>query len=186
MRLKQCRICGAAFPGGQYQRVCPTCLAEQTKTTLRDRVCRECGITFPGGPRAWYCPTCRTARQRENEKRYKAAGTTRKIGSEDICTVCGKPYVVNSARQKYCPACAPEAIKQADRVAAIRWNQENADRVRELKAQNIKLCAICQKPIGSNQPVATCSPECQRELKRRNQQRADAKRLKKTNGNEVL
>lgn len=41
--------------------------------------------------------------------------------------MCGKEYVVNSARQKYCPECAPEAIRAVDRPQSIRWNQEHKE-----------------------------------------------------------
>lgn len=87
-------------------------------SVLTSKVCRTCGTVFTGGPRAWYCPECRHARRLEKMRGYNAAiaaGTTRKIGSTSMCENCGKPYTVTSGRQKWCPDCRPEMIKQVDR-----------------------------------------------------------------------
>ena len=91
------------------------------------RTCRQCGTIFPGGPRAWYCPVCREARQKEASARFRAKGRIpqRAIGSVDKCTRCGKEYIVNSARQKYCPECAYEGVREADRPASRKWNQDH-------------------------------------------------------------
>ena len=90
---------------------------------VKDRTCRQCGAVFSGGPRAWYCPACRSVRAKEADRRRKASGIARPLGSTDICTVCGKPYVVRSSRQKYCPDCAYEAVRAVDRPASRAWNQ---------------------------------------------------------------
>ena len=94
---------------------------------VKDRTCRQCGSTFAGGPRAWYCPACREERAKESGRRYKASGAFRPLGSTDICTICGKPYTVNSARQKYCPDCAYEAVRAADRPASKAWNEAHKE-----------------------------------------------------------
>ena len=94
---------------------------------VKDRVCRQCGAVFRGGPRAWYCPSCREERQRESSRRYKAKGPDRPLGSTDYCAVCGKPYIVNSARQRYCADCAYEAVRAVDRPASRAWNQAHKD-----------------------------------------------------------
>lgn len=125
---------------------------------IKDRVCRQCGAVFPGGPRAWYCPICRAERAKEANRRYKSSGAARPLGSTDICTVCGKPYTVNSARQKYCPECAYEAVRAADRPASRAWNQahketyypaknakRNAERVENPEAVRAKEKAYRQK-----------------------------------------
>lgn len=93
------------------------------------RTCRECGAVFDGGPRAWYCPACRLARQREADARRRAKGrkADRPLGSTDKCTVCGKDYVVKPARQKYCPECAYDAVREVDRPASRAWNREHKD-----------------------------------------------------------
>lgn len=94
---------------------------------IKDRVCRQCGAVFQGGPRAWYCPECRADRAREASRRHKSKGTIRPLGSLDNCSVCGKPYVVKSARQKYCPECAYDAVREVDRPASRAWNQAHKD-----------------------------------------------------------
>lgn len=94
---------------------------------VKDRVCRQCGAVFRGGPRAWYCPSCREERQRESSRRYKAKGPDRPLGSTDYCAVCGKPYIVNSARQRYCADCAYDAVRAVDRPASRAWNQAHKD-----------------------------------------------------------
>lgn len=94
---------------------------------VKDRTCRQCGAVFSGGPRAWYCPSCRAERSKESNRRYKESGASRPLGSTDICTVCGKPYTVKSARQKYCLACAYEAVRAADRIASKEWNEAHKE-----------------------------------------------------------
>ncbi len=96
---------------------------------VKPRTCRECGAVFDGGPRAWYCPDCRQARQKAAAARYNAKGrkADRPIGSTDQCVICGKDYVVKAARQKYCPACAYEAVREVDRPASRAWNQSHKE-----------------------------------------------------------
>lgn len=89
------------------------------------RVCKQCGAEFFGGPRAWYCPDCRHERRREQTKQYrekKAKGLVeRPLGSIDKCEVCGREYIVQSARQRYCKACAPERYREVDREQSRGW-----------------------------------------------------------------
>ena len=94
---------------------------------VKDRICRQCGAVFRGGPRAWYCPKCRRERAKMASQKHKAAGTARPLGSTDYCVICGKPYIVKSARQKYCPACAHDAVRAIDREASKSWNQLHKD-----------------------------------------------------------
>ena len=94
---------------------------------VKDRVCRQCGAVFQGGPRALYCPACREERRHDADRRHKSKGTMRPLGSTDSCAVCGKPYIVNSARQKYCPDCAYEAVRAVDRPASRAWNQAHKE-----------------------------------------------------------
>ena len=182
MRLKACTKCGKFFRATKVeQRICEDCLAAEKSTTIRPRTCRECGTTFDGGPRAWYCPSCRAIRQKEADARRRKNGTIRPLGSIDHCTICGKEYIVNSARQRYCKDCAPEAYRQADREASKKWNKEN--NYYELRAQKPrrgqKVCVICGNPIPSGTPRVTCSPECDKLRKKYNQDKADIKRGKR-------
>lgn len=138
---------------------------------VKDRTCRQCGAVFQGGPRAWYCPSCRSERQREQNRRHKAKGPDRLLGSTDICTVCGKPYVVNSGGQKYCPDCAYEAVRAVDRPASRAWNEQNAtpEYRRALRDKHItpRKCVICGTEFRPRDSSLTCSPECSADLKKR-------------------
>lgn len=103
------------------------------------RICRQCGITFNGGPRAWYCPDCRAERKKEANRRAKKKGRPdRAIGSTDQCVVCGKDYVVKSARQKYCPDCAKDAVREIDRKASLEWKKANLDKVKKANKEFIE------------------------------------------------
>lgn len=175
MRLRLCRVCGVAFPSDKEQEsLCPTCLAAQKATTLRDRTCRQCGKTFLGGPRAWYCPDCRAERTREQNRAHKHNGTKRQLGSTDRCEVCGAEYVVKSGRQRYCPACAEAAVRAKDNAASRAYNADHKERRQELRAVALKPCVICGGVVPRGSPAVTCSPACAEEHKRRQQQRARA------------
>lgn len=100
-------------------------MPEKGTSTLRTRMCKQCGTEFFGGPRAWYCSDCRYERRREQARKFrekKAKGLVeRPLGSIDHCEVCGAEYVVQSARQRYCKACAPERYREVDREQSRGW-----------------------------------------------------------------
>ena len=169
--LRICRICKVEYEGDPGSTLCAACVRAQKSTTIRSRVCRTCGISFPGGPRAWYCPACRADRKKATGRAYHqraAAGQVRKLGSEDICAICGKPYTVTGGLQRYCPNCAPEAIREADRAAGRAWAAQNAppeERKALRKAHAAELtCRICCKPFRPHDTSQTCSPECSAQL----------------------
>ena len=149
-------------------------MVEKGKTTLAMRVCRQCGISFMGGPRAWYCPDCRYERQKEStrlSRQRKRLGLTRALGSTGYCVVCGEPYVVESANQKYCPKCAPEAIRAIDRQQSLEWAREKLKDKDYVDARNEKrracvmekTCPICGKKFSTRVSVKkTCSDECRK------------------------
>lgn len=173
MRLKSCRICGTLFRTDKTDHtLCPDCLTREKATTIRPRTCRQCGASFDGGPRAWYCPDCRAERKKDAMQRFRQKGAARPLGSIDQCVVCGGDYVVNSARQKYCPSCAPAAVREADRAASIAWNTAHPERKQELRQQTKKICVICGGTVPKGTQRVTCSPEC--EQKRRQLAQADA------------
>lgn len=155
---------------------------------IRSRVCRQCGREFPGGPRAWYCPECREQRRMERDRerqRDKRAGISpdRPLGSVDHCEICGKEYVVNSARQKYCPDCSVKAVQEADRKDAIEYYGNHKDTANPIRSEKrrigVKTCAVCGKefPVDGT-PRNTCSDECQEKQRKEWQRRADEKRRK--------
>lgn len=170
--LRKCLKCGAEYEGRPDSTVCPSCAAKSKKSVIRPRICRQCGREFLGGPRAWYCPECRVERRREAKQRHRKNGTLRPLGSTDYCVICGKPYTVAAARQKYCPECAAEAVRAVDREQSKKWNRENIDmavqREQRHEAAAEMICVICGKPYKpATGGQLTCSPECAAELHRR-------------------
>lgn len=167
---KICKYCGAGYDGDPGSSACPDCVRKQRQTSIRQRICRQCGIEFPGGPRAWYCPECRRARKREASRRYKANGPARPLGSIDQCQVCGADYIVASGSQKYCPACAAEAVRKLDNAQSRRWNAENTtpeERQAVRRAATAQIpCAICGKLFTPKGKAKTCSPECKKALQK--------------------
>ncbi|MBQ7344500.1 MAG: hypothetical protein IJW45_00370 [Oscillospiraceae bacterium] len=198
--LRICRQCAKQYEGKPSSTLCPDCAAASRKNVVRDRTCRTCGITFPGGPRAWYCPTCRRERRRAMDREAKRSGPARTLGSTDICTVCGDQYTVNSGRQRYCPACAPDAVKAIDRAQGLEWYAANSDpdqrRAQRQAGAAPITCVICSKAFTPRDSSLTCSPSCSRELSRRHNQRYEREhreernayhreRLKKTKGEDL-
>ncbi len=166
-----CKYCGKAYEGAPGGSCCPDCAAARRRTSLRLRTCAVCGSSFVGGPSARYCPGCRAEIKRERERIYKRRGSARKLGSTDICAVCGKPYTVMSGNQKYCPDCADEAIQEADRAKSRAWYLEHTTpderrRVRQTAAAPIP-CAVCGKLFVPTAPSITCSPACSAALHKR-------------------
>ena len=182
MRLKKCLKCGKLFNTAKNeQAMCDDCLAATKSSTIRPRTCRQCGAVFDGGPRAWYCPTCREIRKKADAKRYRKTGASRPLGSIDRCTVCGKEYVVNGGRQRYCPDCAPEAVREVDRAASRAWNAAHDWKAkrRETPRNGQKVCVICGQPVPPGTPAVTCSPECNKLRLKRLWDDADIRRGKR-------
>lgn len=72
--------------------------------------CLRCGIEFQGAANALRCPACKKAIKNEQIKEIRHRNSPTEIrynGSEDICQICGKPYIVNGGRQLYCTNCIP-------------------------------------------------------------------------------
>lgn len=162
-----CIVCGAHFEGDYGQTKCPPCAAaSRAAAVVRDRTCKQCGCTFSGGPRAWYCPDCRLERQREQDRqrKRKPASAVRKLGSTDHCTVCGQPYIVLAGRQRYCKACAPEAVREKDRAASREWNAANINYEQRTKDRHnaipLRRCVVCGKEYRPNGGSLTCGAEC--------------------------
>lgn len=176
-----CRQCGKVFLGGPYTLYCPEC-RRQRSVIVKDRICQQCGRSFSGGPRARYCLECRHERRLEQDARRRARGyrAERPLGSIDHCVVCGKEYIVNGGLQKYCPDCAYEAIREADRPMSRKWTQEHKETYypqRNERRRSQRCCVICGKPITSKTSTVTCEdPACKLERKRQRQRAADAKR----------
>lgn len=179
MRTKKCITCGKVFSTDRAEQAkCDDCLAAARSTTLRTRTCHTCGAAFTGGPRARYCPTCRAERQKTRERKYYASGYSRHLGDVDNCVICGGEYVIQSGLQKYCPKCAPDAVREVDRAQSNRWNAEHDYRAKrhETPRRGVKVCVVCGREIVPGTPTVTCSPECAAAHRKEAQLRADAKR----------
>ena len=166
-----CKYCGQEYDGDPGSSCCPDCAAAQRVTTLRTRTCRTCGKSFQGGPRAWYCPECRVERKRETDRRFRRTGPARPLGSTDLCEVCGKPYVVESGRQKYCKGCAEAAVREVDRLQSLAWNRANTTPVQRREERRTSTatipCVVCGKGFVPRGVSKTCSPACAAQLARR-------------------
>lgn len=182
--LRICQNCGITFEGKPTALKCPKCTAAVRQSSLGQRICRGCGQSFQGGPHAWYCPDCREEREKKKKAECNArqkAGTTRKIGSTDFCTICGKEYTVTSGNQRYCPSCAPDAIREIDREQSRNWAKENNPPEKRRTANQAAAapltCVICGKTFAQNpkrRGAITCSRECSQKLIKRDQQRYEA------------
>lgn len=179
MRTKKCVACGKVFVTNRTEQTkCDDCLSAARSTTLRIRTCRTCDTTFLGGPRARYCPVCRAERRKTQEKKYHTAGFSRHLGDIDNCAICGGEYFIRSGPQKYCPDCAPSAIREIDRAQSNLWNAEHDYRARrrEKPRSGIKICAVCGAEMIPGTPAVTCSPACAAAHRKAAQRRADEKR----------
>ena len=78
--------------------------------------CQICGMEFESpSARAKYCIYCRDKAQVMRNKAYKEkkqAGEAVAIGSEQICSICEKPYKVTAGSQKYCKECQEDFLKR--------------------------------------------------------------------------
>ena len=170
--LKACKYCGQQYNGCPGSSACPECADKVKRNTVLPRVCRECGRTFPGGPRAWFCPGCRAERRKAQNAEHYRRGTSRPLGSTDKCVVCGADYVVSNARQKYCPSCAAEAVREKDRSQSLDWSKKNTTPARRREVRNNSTaeipCCICGKMFKPTYSSKTCSKACSVELARRN------------------
>lgn len=168
-----CKYCGRAFEGDPAALACPECVEKRKHQKMRPRKCISCGTIFDGGPRAWYCPACRAERRRETERAYKErakAGKTRLLGSTAYCERCGKPYTVTGGLQRFCPACAPEAIRQTKNALSTAWNATHTSPEQRREERRIHAapipCVVCGTFFVPHSAAITCSPECAAKLRR--------------------
>jgi membrane protease subunit (stomatin/prohibitin family) len=180
---RKCAECGKIFiPSFDDQVKCSDCAEKSKKSVMRDRTCRECGKTFSGGPRAWYCPECRTIRQKAAKQRYQSKGPSRALGSMDKCEICGKEYIVKSARQRYCPDCAEEAVKKADNAQGREYMQEYR-KTRQRKTT--RFCVLCGQPIPDGRQKY-CSDACLNASAKESQRKTEERRGKKVSSEPLV
>ena len=105
-------------------------------------------------------------RSGRKRRRQSSAGTAQNVlwGAWITVPYVWKEYIVKSGRQRYCPDCAAEAVREVDREASKQWNKENGFyEKRRLSPRNgVKICVICGKPVPAGTPSITCSEECDR------------------------
>lgn len=161
---------------------------------IKTRICQDCGAEFSGGPRAKRCPSCAEKARHETNKRHRAKGTNRPIGSIDKCQWCGQEYTVASSRQKYCS-------EKCQRLAVLAWQRDhkkgyNKSSGQEAKKQHRRddakrICIYCGQAFSSKTSTNLCSDYCRSEHKKILQCVADINRgrnrdlqkyLKKTRG----
>lgn len=107
--------------------------------------CERCGQSFEGDPRSKLCPDCKLVSKRECNRNFKKRdkdGQTRKIGSKQICSSCGKSFVLKSTRATLCPDC--------------RALNEQTKR----KIGSIHICSTCGKPFVLQNSRSYQCPEC--------------------------
>lgn len=185
MRARVCRDCGRKFEveTGRDLYLCPDCAKRaRSESVIRERTCKSCGKPFVGYPRSFFCPACSAERKRQQKKMYSQRKPSRPLGSVDTCENCGKQYIVNSGRQRYCSECAEKKVQENIRTHKREYMAENKEKIQKIKSESRGkryVCAICGKEFEKHTPAVTCSLECEKELKRRRQNRADIKRGKR-------
>ena len=112
-------------------------------------------------------------------------GATRALGDTDLCTVCGKPYIVEGGLQRYCPNCAPEAIKRIDNAQSRKWNAANI--IPEVKNAKRRVgtseihCVICGGVFDGYRNQRYCSEGCRKAGVRAIMRETDARRADRRN-----
>ena len=153
--------------------------------------CSDCGKLIYRPIKCIRCEACQLAINQERHKEHQRTKPARPLGSTDICTVCGKPYIVESGLQKYCPDCreaatrASIARKKNAYMAEKRKDPEAAAQMREAKqaALSPSLCATCGKPFISKFGAIYCCEACREVGKRKYYQTYDSKRVRKERKN---
>lgn len=201
-----CKVCGKPLSGRQKRYCSEECRMKAASIwalenykpvrgkqgLYREQICIDCGKPYYGHIRQKRCRECREEHKRrlhqESERRRKL-GKTRKIGSTDICEMCGKPYIVMSGMQRYCKKCAPIAVaenirsKARERTAEYykdETHREEKAEARRVKVFDIKSCDICGLVFVPHGNQEYCSKECADEaLKRWNRTYYDKKRARK-------
>lgn len=162
-RPRICKHCGEAFTPRGQEICCPACrLLAWQDSRIRTRTCADCGRTFDGAPRQKRCPECQAERRREQGRAHHRLGPRRPLGSTDRCQRCGRPYVVKSGAQRFCPECGETARKEeaSRKKAAKLRGKPHADRTM------IHICAVCGRHFRGTDAATTCSPDCHATLRR--------------------
>lgn len=162
--LKACQDCGKKFQGSTDTHYCPDCVKKRRSDVIRIRVCMDCGARFSGGPRSRRCPSCAEIARREYRKHHKT--TVRPLGTIDQCEWCGKDYIVNSGRQKYCSSeCMKKAVLEWQREHKKGYHTESGQDVKkyERRLEQEKICVYCGRKFRTRTTSNLCSDYCRKE-----------------------
>lgn len=103
---------------------------------MRTMVCRDCGAAYIGSKNSQYCESCRNRRDSDCRSRYyenvSVSAGIRKIGSQDTCQVCGKPYIIRHGTQKYCSGdCSAKARVEKQKEYQANYYKTNKKTITE-------------------------------------------------------
>lgn len=185
-----CVICGKPLPARRWRYCSESCLKEASRKLSREsrpnkerpypqwiteHTCLDCGKVFVGGIKSKRCRDCQAERDRQSNLAHKQrakAGLTRKLGSAATCETCGAEYIVNSGRQRYCPACAEASTKQSISAHKKEWNYEHhASTVEKREAYNagkrriksvVHTCPVCGTQFDAPTGRKYCSDACRK------------------------
>lgn len=185
-----CAVCGAPLPHGRRRYCSEDCAREGERRRARaatqgrerpplrrERVCMDCGRAYIGHIKSKRCPACQQDANRRHDaecKRRKRAGHVRAIGSTDLCEACGKPYTVESGRQRWCKDCAPEQTRRSSNASSRAWNRETYSDPQRREAKNAgrrskptpHVCELCGREFVRLGEAKYCSQACRTEARR--------------------
>lgn len=181
MRIeKTCVVCGAPLPP-RRQRYCSEACSlaferrrakDEYKPTgrpslYRDKICPDCGVSFVGHIKTKRCKSCQAEADRKHDRECKqraALGKVRRLGSIDLCEICGKPYTVNGGKQRYCSTCAPIANRKIHNDFNRAYYSYPANAARKsasrLRDPMSYTCEVCGATFSSRAFSLTCSADC--------------------------
>ena len=196
----RCAVCGAPLPAGRRRYCSDGCAREgerirarsatagrERPALVREHVCADCGRGYLGHIKSKRCPACQQEANRQHDAAYKRrsrAGLARRIGSEAVCEACGRAYVVEGSRQRWCKDCAPEAAVESRRALAAAWNRRTySDEDRRGALRNglrrkpeMRSCAQCGRTFEAMGGVRYCCEACRATGRRAYQREYDAAR----------
>lgn len=97
-----------------------------------DPTCQQCGEQFPKrrrGPSIFCTKACWTASERDKRFAKRKAEGLRIVGDPAPCAGCGIGITYAGGHGKYCDACRGDA----DRAKAVRWKEQNQDKLRLIR-----------------------------------------------------
>ena len=186
-----CIMCGKPLPKGRSVYCSDLCRSRHERERAKEgknrkkggayiwRTCTDCGTIFYGNIKSFRCPNCQydaNLKHAAEHRKRNRAGTTRPLGSTDLCAWCGKPYIVKSGRQKYCPACREIATKDAIQKhavenynAKIKNNREKRDEINKRKrwVPTEIFCKNCGNSFIPKHGRQFCSDKCKVEYEKK-------------------